>query len=195
MADRAVFDRCCESGRVENLAGAHALAPSLVGVGRADALQRGADAGIAATGFVERVERLMPREDQVRLTADLQLGAADAAALERVDLVEQRGHVDDDAVADHRDHMWIQHAGRHQLQRVALRPDDDGVPGVVTTLVAHDVGVFAGQQVDDFGFALIAPLGSNDDGDGHGETLLAASGGTWVNPTRYPRRSCRCCAR
>ena len=84
---------------------------------------------------------------------------------------------------------------RHQLQRVALVADDDGVAGVVATLVAHDVGVLLGQQVDDLGFALIAPLGSNDDGDGHGETLLAATGGTWVNPTRYPRRSCRCCAR
>jgi hypothetical protein len=35
------------------------------------------------------------------------------------------------------------------------------------------MGVFARQQVDDFGFALIAPLGSYDDGDGHDETLLA----------------------
>jgi hypothetical protein len=27
--------------------------------------------------------------------------------------------------------------------------------------------VLLGKQVDDFGFALIAPLGSDDDGDGH----------------------------
>jgi hypothetical protein len=31
--------------------------------------------------------------------------------------------------------------------------------------------VFLGQQVDDLGFALIAPLGSDDDGDGHARSL------------------------
>ena len=188
VADGAILHCGCEAGGVDHLAGAHTLAAGLVGVRRPDALQRRADAGIAATGLVQRVQRLVPREDQVGLTADLQLGATDATGLQGVDLVEQRGHVDDDAVADHGDHMRVQHAGGHQLQRISLGADHDGVAGIVPTLVPHHVGVLAGQQVDDLGFALIAPLGSNDDGDGHGETLLAASGGTCVNPTRYPRR-------
>ena len=55
----------------------------------------------------------------------------------------------------------------HQLQGVALAADDDGVAGVVATLVAHDVAVLLGEQVDDLGLALVTPLGPDDDGDGH----------------------------
>ena len=80
--------------------------------------------------------------------------------------------------------MWVQNSGRHELQRVALRADDHGMAGIVAALIAHHVGVLAGQQIDDLGFALIAPLGSNDDSNGHGETLLEALGGTCANPTR-----------
>ena len=87
--------------------------------------------------------------------------------LERVDLVEQRRQVDHHAVADHRHDVVVQHAARHELQRVPLVADDDGVPGVVAALVAHHVGVLLGEQVDDLGLALVTPLGADDDGDGH----------------------------
>ena len=53
------------------------------------------------------------------------------------------------------------------MEGVLLAVDDHRVPGVVSTLVADDERVLLGEQVDDFGFALIAPLGSDDDGDGH----------------------------
>lgn len=84
-----------------------------------------------------------------------QLRARDPAALERVDFREQRRQVDDHAVADHRRHVRIQHAAWHQLQRVTLAADDDGVPRVVSALVSNDVAVRAGEQVDDFCLALI----------------------------------------
>jgi hypothetical protein len=32
--------------------------------------------------------------------------------------------------------------------------------------------VFLGEEIDDLGFALIAPLGSDDDGDGHARSML-----------------------
>ena len=60
----------------------------------------------------------------------------------------------------------------HELQGVLLAVDDHGVAGVVAALVAHDVGVLLRQQVDDLGFALIAPLGSDDDGDGHARSPI-----------------------
>ena len=63
--------------------------------------------------------------------------------------------------------MVVEDPGGNELQGVALAIDDNGVAGVVPTLVAHDVRVLFRQQVDDLGFALIAPLGSDDDGDGH----------------------------
>ena len=54
-----------------------------------------------------------------------------------------------------------------ELEGVALTADHDGVAGVVAALVAHDVAVLLGEQVDDLGLALVAPLGADDDGDGH----------------------------
>jgi hypothetical protein len=39
------------------------------------------------------------------------------------------------------------------------------VTGVVSTLVASDNRILSGKKVDDLGFAFIAPLGSDDDGD------------------------------
>ena len=91
--------------------------------------------------------------------------------LERVDLGEQRREVDDDAVADHRDDVVVEDPARDQLQGVALAADHDGVAGVVPALVAHDVGVLLGQQVDDLGLALVTPLGADDDGDGHARPI------------------------
>ena len=94
--------------------------------------------------------------------------AGDAAGRQRVDLGEQRRQVDDDAVGDHRDDVVVEDAARRQLQGVALAADDDGVAGVVAALVAHDVAVLLGEQVDDLGLALVAPLSPDDDGDRHG---------------------------
>ena len=71
----------------------------------------------------------------------------------------------------------VEDAARDQLEGVAVAADDDGVPGVVATLVAHDVAVLLGQQVDDLGLALVTPLGADDDGDGHG-TLPGRVDGT-----------------
>jgi hypothetical protein len=39
------------------------------------------------------------------------------------------------------------------------------VASVVSTLVASDNRILSGKKVDDLGFAFIAPLGSDDDGD------------------------------
>jgi hypothetical protein len=39
------------------------------------------------------------------------------------------------------------------------------VASVVSTLVASNNRVLSGKKVDDLGFAFIAPLGSDDDGD------------------------------
>jgi hypothetical protein len=63
-----------------------------------------------------------------------QLGGVDAAGVERVDLLEQHAEVDDDAVADHRRTRRVEDAGRQQVQRVLLAPDDDGVAGVVAAV-------------------------------------------------------------
>ena len=67
------------------------------------------------------------------------------------------------AVADHRRHARPQNAAGNQLENELLFADKDGVPGVVPALIPrHDIEAF-GQQIDYFTFALVAPLGAQDD--------------------------------
>ena len=177
LRDRSLFQQGGETLGVEHVTGANPDAPRLVGIRRADALERGADLVVAANGLGDRVVRLMPREHEMGMARHAQVRARHATSFEGGDLGEQRRQVDDHAVGDHRDHVLVQDPARDQLQRVALAVDHHRVPGVVATLVPHHVGVLFGQQVDDLGFALIAPLGSDDDGDGHARSRLAHSMG------------------
>ena len=55
-------------------------------------------------------------------------------------------------------------ARREQGKLVGLVADDERVAGVVAALEAHDDVGAAREPVDDFAFALVAPLGA-DDGD------------------------------
>ena len=75
--------------------------------------------------------------------------------------------VDDHAVADHRRDVVVEHAARDQLEGERLAVDDDGVPGVVAALVAHDHRHLFGEEVGELALALVTPLGSDDDGGGH----------------------------
>jgi len=53
------------------------------------------------------------------------------------------------------------------MKHILRRTVDDGMPGVVPTLAADDdVGVLS-KKIDDFPFALVAPLGSNQNGVCH----------------------------
>src|SRR6516164_6361481 len=58
--------------------------------------------------------------------------------------------------------MLRQDAGRQQVQGIALVADDDGVPGIVATLVADDVVDPVAEQVGGLALAFIAPLRADD---------------------------------
>ena len=94
-------------------------------------------------------------------------------ASRRVDLLEQHGEVDDDAVADDGRDTRREDAGGQQVQRVLLVADDDGVPGVVAAVVLHDVVDRGAEQVGRLALALVAPLGADQHDCGHGVHLLS----------------------
>jgi hypothetical protein len=48
-----------------------------------------------------------------------------------------------------------------------LITDNDGVAGIVATLVASNNLMRSGKQVNNFGFALVTPLGTYNNGDAH----------------------------
>jgi hypothetical protein len=96
-------------------------------------------------------------------------------AAQRRHLFQQALGVDHHAVAEHADDMRLDQAGRQQVQLEdarALRPiHRDRVAGVVAAGIAgHNVGL-GRQQVGDAAFALIAPLGADNDVERHVATL------------------------
>jgi hypothetical protein len=164
---RSAAHRFGETRRIEYFTRTDSDTPCLVGVRRADSLQRRADLVVTALAFGQRIVRLVPREYEVCTARHAQLRTRHAARLEGVDLAEQRRQVDDDTVADDRRDMPVEHTARNELQCVLLVADNDGVARIVATLVANDMRVVARQQVDDFRLALITPLGTYDNRDGH----------------------------
>ena len=150
-----------ENAGVEQVLDPDAHARDLVAVGRPDAAARGADLRVAEEPLADLVEGAVVRHDQVRAGADQETLAADAACLERVDLLEEHLRVDDDAVADDRDDRRRQHSGRQHVQRVLLLADDDRVPGVIAALVPDDVLDAVPEQVGRLALTLVAPLGTD----------------------------------
>jgi hypothetical protein len=82
--------------------------------------------------------------------------------LQAGDFLEQGVGGQHHAVADQALHVFTQDAGGDQVQDGFLALDDQGVAGVVTALEAHYGTGLVGQQIDDFAFAFVAPLGAQD---------------------------------
>lgn len=86
-------------------------------------------------------------------------------ALERVELVEERGDVDNDTRADESLNLGVNQTRRKEVEGVGgllalLILNDDGVAGVVTAGAAGADICVRRKDVDKFALALIAPLGS-----------------------------------
>ena len=139
----------------------------LVGVRRADAPLGRAEGVLAEKALGHPIELLVVRHDQVGVAAHDQPADVDAPCRQAVELLEQDGRVDDDAVADDRRDVLVEDAARHQLEREGLAVDDDAVAGVVATLVAHHHVHLAGNEVGELALPLVAPLGPDHHGCGH----------------------------
>jgi hypothetical protein len=132
-------------------------------IGRPDAAAGGADLAVAAGRFAQPVEVAVQRQDERGVLGDQQVagGDRDALGLEPVDLLQQGPGVDDDAVADDRQLAWPDDARGQQAELEGAVADDQGVPGIVAALEAHDdVGPLA-EPVDDLALALVPPLGAD----------------------------------
>src|SRR5215472_12681164 len=152
---------------VEQVLDPDADAGHLVRVGGANAAPRGTDLGLAEEPLGHLVQCPVVRHDQVRVGTDQQPLAAYAARLDLVDLLKERGQVDDHAVADHRDAVAGQHTGRELVQGVLLIADDDRVTGVVAALVPDDVLDLVPEQVGGLALPLVTPLRTDYHDGGH----------------------------
>ena len=105
-------------------------------------------------------------DEQIVIDPDAQLEQA-------VDFLDQTHRIDHHAVADDAHLAFAEDARGHDVQDVFLAADEDRVTGVVAALGAdHDVRLF-GQDIDDFAFAFVTPLGAHKNCVG-GHSLFAA---------------------
>src|SRR6267142_5799446 len=82
----------------------------------------------------------------------------DASFGERFDFGDEGCGIDYDAGADDCLLLGSQDAAGDELQDEAILADDYGVPGVVSAGDARDIVKSAGEIIDDFAFAFVAPL-------------------------------------
>ncbi len=105
----------------------------------------------------------MRRQDQGGVIGEFQILRRDVEPLpaHRLDFVEERPGVDDDAIADDRQFAGAHDPRGQQAQLVFDIADDQGMPGIGAALKADDDIGPLGQPVDDLALALVAPLGAD----------------------------------
>lgn len=98
------------------------------------------------------------------LVADAQVGGRDgnAALVEFVDFGEELFRVEDHAVSDDVHDAFAEDTDGEEVGGVFLVTDADGVTGVGSAAVAGDKVDVVGEEVDDFAFAFVAPLKTDD---------------------------------
>ncbi len=114
----------------------------------------------------------------------------DAGRAQRIHLPEERLRVDHHAVPEDAELSFVKDPGGDQVEGVVLVRELDRVAGVVASLVAGDHVELVAEEVDDFAFAFVAPLGSD-----HGEIGLfrfqPSAGGAYNGSRRPANRDAR----
>mmetsp|Transcript_23520 Transcript_23520/g.49756 ORF Transcript_23520/g.49756 Transcript_23520/m.49756 type:complete len:616 (-) Transcript_23520:291-2138(-) len=148
-----------EEVKVLEVADANAVAADFGSVGRTDALLGGPDLVPPELVFVEPVDLLVEVEDEVGAVGDEDAAfGVDSRLEESVELVEEGGEVDDDAVADDAGGLLVEDAGGEEVEFVLLALDDDGVSGVGSSGDTGADVVFLRQHIDQLSLPLVAPL-------------------------------------
>ena len=118
------------------------------------------------------VEVLVIGHDDVGVAGDAQASAVDTLALERVELLEHDGGVDNAAVTNDGQNAVIHDTRGNLVKRELVAVGDNRVTGVRATLVAADAIKITGDEVGDLTLAFVAPLGTNQNSCRHEELLL-----------------------
>ena len=115
--------------------------------------------------FREDLEAFARREGYTLSRSDF--GRFVRELLQPANFADQAHRVDHHAVADNTDLAPPQDARGDKMENEFLLANEDRVAGVVAALSAdHHVGL-AGEHVDDFAFAFVAPLGADENSVGH----------------------------
>ncbi len=152
-----------QRGPVQQVDDADAAAVVLVHIGRADAAAGGADLAAAVVPLLGRIQQLVIGHDQMGAMADKEAAAdGDALVFQKSDLFHQHHRIDDHTVADVAHRVGMENAAGDLVQNDLVVFHHHGVAGIGSALVAGHHVHLCTQQIDNFPFAFIAPLGADN---------------------------------
>ena len=166
-AGESDLELLAEEALVQHILHAQADTSHLVLIARADAALGGADVVLAQQLLERTVKIHVVGHDDVRIAGDAKVLGGHAVLLEHIDLFENHLGVHDATVTDNGLLVCIHDAGGNLVQAVLFIAHHNGVTSVVATGVAHNAIKIACDKVDDFAFAFVAPLTSDQHGRRH----------------------------
>jgi hypothetical protein len=169
---------------VEQVAHAQTAAGHLGAVGWADALLGGADEALAQLDLLQPIDLLVDIEDDMRAVRDVYAALGlEPMLLEGLELLEEARHVDDAAAANDVDAVGVDEARGQDVEVVGDAVGDNSVARVVTALGAAADLRLVGEDVGELALAFVAPLGTEDNRDGHDRD--GGGGGRLQQPSRF----------
>ena len=160
---------------IEQVLNAKSDTGRLVGVRRPNAALGCAEGVFTQEPFNHTVQLLVVRHDQVSVAGNDQSRSVDAFSLQRVNLLQQHRGINHDTVTNDWGEVRIEHTRGDELQGEGFAVNHDAVTGIVTALIADDHIHFGSEEVGKFALTLVTPLGSDDDGCWHENSLSGVS--------------------
>ena len=136
----------------------------LIGIKRCDAGLRGAERRPFQPLFFIHVEKNMIRHDDLHTVGDQNVRLC-AFRLDGFEFVKELFDIQCDAVPDDIGDIRVEYPRRHLVERGLPVLIDDGMPGVGTALEPNDDIGLSREDVCDFAFSLVAPVGADDCSD------------------------------
>jgi hypothetical protein len=102
---------------------------------------------------------------------------------ESIHFLNQNAWVNDHPVPNKASLIGVEYAGGNEMKNKLLVIDNQGVAGIVAALKTYYTVSLFSQQVNDFAFSFVSPLGSNDNDICHGilfpDAIAAEQGRAW----------------
>jgi len=159
-----------EASAVQEVVHSDAVAANLVFVAGANPSSGGADFGFALPFFPDGVQDSMVGHDDVCVSADNQVLRSHTQPIfeQEIHFPNQYTGVNHDSVADKTGFPRVENSGGNEVKDKLLVIDNKSVACIVTTLETDHAVSLVGEQVNNFPFSFVSPLGSYDYDIRHG---------------------------
>ena len=98
----------------------------------------------------------------MRTVRNQKVAAINALCFHAGNFLQNNGRVNDNAIAQNINFVFVQNAGRQKTQFVGYIVNNNGVPCIGTAGITHNGISFLSQVINNLAFAFIAPLGADN---------------------------------